>query len=103
MPTPAAADVTLAVGGQNVLDVLSAAPQGLVDVLGSRYSLVTPGGCAEGTTTRASTTRGGAEREDYRSYCRSGAASPPSDGPRVDRSIGEATFEPGHGAPACFP
>ena len=39
---PLAEDVTLSVGGQNVFDVLADAPQPLVDVLGSRFSPVTP-------------------------------------------------------------
>ena len=43
-----AADLTLAVGGQNVFDILSDAPQPLFDVLGSRYSPVTPWGLSGG-------------------------------------------------------
>ena len=45
---PLAADVTLSVGGQNVFDVLADAPQPLVDVLGSRFSPVTPWGLSGG-------------------------------------------------------
>ena len=45
---PIAADTTLAVGAQNMFDVLSSAPAGLVDVLGSRYSPVTPWGLSGG-------------------------------------------------------
>ena len=45
---PLAADVTLAIGGQNVFDVLSDAPRPLIDVLGSRYSPVTPWGLSGG-------------------------------------------------------
>ena len=45
---PLAAGLTLAVGGQNVFDILSDAPQPLVDVLGSRYSPVTPWGLSGG-------------------------------------------------------
>ena len=45
---PLAADVGLSVGGQNVFDVLADAPQPLVDVLGSRYSPVTPWGLSGG-------------------------------------------------------
>ena len=43
-----APDVTLAIGGQNVFDVLSFAPQPLADVLGSLYSPVTPWGLSGG-------------------------------------------------------
>ena len=45
---PLATDVTLSVGGQNVFDVLADAPQPLVDVLGSRFSPVTPWGLSGG-------------------------------------------------------
>ena len=45
---PLAADVSLSVGGQNVLDVLADAPQPLVDALGSRFSPVTPWGLSGG-------------------------------------------------------
>ena len=45
---PLAADVTLSVGGQNVFDVLADAPQPLIDVLGSRFSPVTPWGLSGG-------------------------------------------------------
>ena len=45
---PLATDVTLSVGGQNVFDVLADAPQPLIDVLGSRYSPVTPWGLSGG-------------------------------------------------------
>ena len=45
---PLSADATLSVGGQNVFDVLADAPQPLVDVLGSRYSPVTPWGLSGG-------------------------------------------------------
>ena len=45
---PIAADTTLAIGAQNMFDVLSPAPAGLVDVLGSRYSPVTPWGLSGG-------------------------------------------------------
>ena len=45
---PLAADVSLSVGGQNVFDVLADAPQPLVDVLGSRFSPVTPWGLSGG-------------------------------------------------------
>ena len=41
-------DVSLSVGGQNVFDVLADAPQPLVDVLGSRFSPVTPWGLSGG-------------------------------------------------------
>ncbi len=45
---PIAADTSLAIGAQNMFDVLSSAPAGLVDVLGSRYSPVTPWGLSGG-------------------------------------------------------
>ena len=45
---PLATDVTLSVGGQNVFDILADAPQPLVDVLGSRFSPVTPWGLSGG-------------------------------------------------------
>ncbi len=45
---PLAADVTLSVGGQNVFGVLADAPQPLIDVLGSRFSPVTPWGLSGG-------------------------------------------------------
>ena len=45
---PLAADVTLSVGGQNVFDLLADAPQPLIDVLGSRFSPVTPWGLSGG-------------------------------------------------------
>ena len=45
---PLAADVTLSVGGQNVFDILADAPQPLIDVLGSRFSPVTPWGLSGG-------------------------------------------------------
>ena len=45
---PVAAGTTLAVGAQNVFDVLSPAPTPLVEVLGSRYSPVTPWGLSGG-------------------------------------------------------
>ncbi len=45
---PLAADVSLSAGGQNVFDVLADAPRPLVDVLGSRFSPVTPWGLSGG-------------------------------------------------------
>ena len=45
---PVAGDTTLSIGAQNMFDVLSSAPAPLVDVLGSRYSPVTPWGLSGG-------------------------------------------------------
>ena len=45
---PVAANTALAIGAQNMFDLLSPAPAGLVDVLGSRYSPVTPWGLSGG-------------------------------------------------------
>ncbi len=45
---PIAADTTLSVGAQNMFDVLASAPGPLADVLGSRYSPVTPWGLSGG-------------------------------------------------------
>ena len=45
---PIAGDTTLSIGAQNMFDVLASAPAPLVDVLGSRYSPVTPWGLSGG-------------------------------------------------------
>ena len=45
---PIAADTTVSIGAQNMFDVLASAPAPLVDVLGSRYSPVTPWGLSGG-------------------------------------------------------
>jgi len=45
---PVAGDTTVAVGAQNMFDVLASAPAPLADVLGSRYSPVTPWGLSGG-------------------------------------------------------
>ncbi len=45
---PVAADTSLAIGAQNMFDVLASAPAPLVDVVGSRYSPVTPWGLSGG-------------------------------------------------------
>ena len=45
---PIAGDTTLSIGAQNMFDVMSSAPAPLVDVLGSRYSPVTPWGLSGG-------------------------------------------------------